>query len=159
MASVNFYVSVRGTVADGTYVNVLLGRKRQIVAYMDDTGGVPALEFLDALEKKSKTRYMVRFQMFVDEGRLKGKYYHPLDAKKTKNKDVRHLAEFKDNTSQSRVLCFTDPLVGVVLTHGFGGKKESKLPEKEVLLALRIREDYLARKDEAVRGKLSRRGR
>lgn len=75
---------------------------------------------------------------------LRGDDWHVLKEKGTKG--ASDLFEFKDIASKSRIFGFFDGRGIVLLTHGFGGKKEDKTPEKEILRGLRLRESYFGRK-------------
>ncbi|TKD06347.1 hypothetical protein E8A74_20745 [Polyangium fumosum] len=124
---------------------VAAGPKRTIYAYRREDGSVPALEFLEKLDHGAKARFAIHFQSFCQEGHLPFKYYHAWNGKR--NKEADGLSCFKDNQSQSRIPCFADGAQGIiVLTHGFGGKKEDDVDPREIKMAARIKADYEQRK-------------
>ena len=127
---------------------VLVGPRRNIVAFVRRDGGAPANEFLATLDEVGFARYARNFLMLTQHGRLDGKAFHPLDEKKSRL--ARHLSEFKDNGTKTRILCFNDGDLGaLVLTHGFQ-KKENQLDPGEMKRAHAIRDEYFSRRDELV---------
>jgi hypothetical protein len=118
---------------------------RMIVAYRGLDGRVLAKEFLESLDTQAQVRYGLHFRQWCQDGQLRGKYMHPWDPKKG-NKNAKGLQCFKDNESQSRIPCFPSGDPGVlVLTHGFGGKKEDKLDDKQIDRADAVRREFQAR--------------
>lgn len=129
---------------------VQVGLARTIVAYRDESGAVPALDFLDGCDAKTKARYILKFTKMCDFGRLRGEDYHLLDAKKGV-KEADGLSEFKDIASKSRILAMNDgKRARLVLLHGFGGKKEDRIKPQEILIADRRRQDYLSRSEREI---------
>src|SRR5262245_36633617 len=109
-------------------VLIYSGERRTIYAYRAADGRAPALAFLESLDVIARARFIAHFKIMCDTGQLHGKYWHPWDSKK--NKASKGLSCFKDNQSQSRIPCFANGQPGVlILTHGFGGKKENELDE------------------------------
>ncbi len=126
------------------------GPLRVIYAYKDPNGGAPAFEFLNGLDAAAKARYMLRFVKMGNEGRLRGTDFHPWDD--SKNKGAKGLGAFKDIASKTRIPSFAEGEQGVlVLTHGFGGKKEDDIDTRQVNEAIRIRQDYHNRKTELLK--------
>jgi hypothetical protein len=128
------------------------GMVRTIYAYRATDGSAPAIDFLNGLNELEQGRYFLKFEIMCQDGRLRGQNYHTL--KKSKgNKHVEDLAEFKDIGSKSRMPCFPDPEARgvIILTHGFGGKKENETDPVQVARAVSIRSDYIARRDEMLR--------
>ena len=121
----------------------IAGPLRRIYAYRTADGRVPALEGLEALDRKAQTRYATRFREMATAGQLRGQYHHPW-----KGKDTKGMSAFKDNQSQTRIPAFADGAGDLILTHVITGKKENEIPNSEVSQALRCRDDYLERKAE-----------
>jgi hypothetical protein len=124
------------------------GRCRTIYAYRGVDGQAPALQFLGSLPEEVRARYVLHFKDMCENGQVGGKFGHTLASKN--HKDCRGLGEFKDNQSQTRVLYFTEGSPGaLMLSHGFGGKKEDQLSETEIARAKRTRDEYATRKPAA----------
>lgn len=118
----------------------VVGARRHIYAYKTADGRVPAREFLDGLDKKSRARYWAHFQVMGDTGMLAGKFWHPW------KRAGRGMSAFKDNGSQTRIPAFPDGEGVLILTGGISGKNEDEIPERDVNAALRAMQDYKTRK-------------
>jgi len=125
-------------------VPIAKGERCTIVAYKGRDGHAGAKEFLESLDEAAQVRYAVHFRQMCQDGRLRGEHMHPWDPKK--NKKAKDLKCFKDNGSKTRIPCFPSGDPGVlVLTHGFGGKKEDKLDDAEIRRADEVRREFHAR--------------
>lgn len=109
-------------------------------------GTVPVVEWLDRQDPGTRARYALKFKRLCEQGltKMRGDDFHKLDEKRTKGSGG--LSEFKDIASKTRILCFFDGEGIVLLAHPFGGKKEDKTPEREILAGIRARDDYFRRK-------------
>ena len=120
------------------------GERYFILAYKGRDGRVMAQEFLNALKPAAQKRYIVHFVQMCQDGFLRGEHMHPWDP--DRNPKAQDLKCFKDNGSQSRIPCFPSGDPGVlVLTHGFGGKKENKLDDAQINHADAVRREFHAR--------------
>jgi len=120
----------------------------KIYAYVDAKGVCPFEEFLSTLDRSAKKRYVISFQKMCMNGFLRGEEWHVWDPayKRSPPPIPARMGAFKDIESKSRVPSFwTDERGIMVLTHGFGGKKEDDIDVVEVNRAIRIRNDYCAR--------------
>ena len=130
---------------DDLLVLMASGQRRSIWAYRGVDGVAPAKQFLDGLDATTRARYALRFNKMCIDGQLRGQDWHKWDGKK--NKGAEKLGAFKDIASKTRIPCFPEGDPGVlVLTHGFGGKKENDIDPQEVNKAIKIREEYYHRK-------------
>lgn len=120
----------------------LLGPKRWIYCYKKPNGEVPSRTFLDSLDKRAGASYALSFFRMVigEQDRLSGQKWHKLAG-------YPKLAEFKDNSSQTRLIHTTDIGGIVVLLQGFGKKKENKIKKKHLSQAQKMYEEYLSRRE------------
>ena len=99
---------------------------------------MPAQDFLDSLDDKMRAKMILTVDMLKTNGnRLREPYSKPLDD------GIMELRAVV-GTNISRVLYFFVVGQKVILTNGFI-KKTQKTPKKEITLAKKYREDYIAR--------------
>lgn len=137
---------------------LFLGPLRRLFGYVDAKGACGVATFLEGLDRIARARYQVMIHALGNIGYLRGKNSHPWDVDKMKRlaaykdggsvlADISGFAAFKDNGSQSRLPYFPDGEPGVlILTHGFGGKKENDIDDVHMNDAIRIRQEYVARR-------------
>ena len=108
--------------------------KFEIIFYEKEDGTMPAQDFLDSLDDKMRAKMIL---MKTNGNRLREPYSKPLDD------GIMELRAVV-GTNISRVLYFFVVGQKVILTNGFI-KKTQKTPKKEITLAQKYREDYIAR--------------
>lgn len=112
--------------------------KFEIIFYEKEDGTMPAQDFLDSLDDKMRAKMILTVDMLKTNGnRLREPYSKPLDD------GIMELRAVV-GTNISRVLYFFVVGQKVILTNGFI-KKTQKTPKKEITLAKKYREDYIAR--------------
>ena len=112
--------------------------KFEIIFYEKEDGTMPAQDFLDSLDDKMRAKMILTVDMLKTNGnRLREPYSKPLDD------GIMELRAVV-GTNISRVLYFFVVGQKVILTNGFI-KKTQKTPKKEITLAQKYREDYIAR--------------
>ena len=118
-----------------------LGPKRWIYCYKKQDGGVPARTFLEQLEDKVFARYARSFLMVVDgmQHKLRGVNWHKLAG-------YPKLYEFKDISSQTRLIHTTDDGGLFILLYGLFGKNEDKIEKGHLLRAQSLCDEYLGRR-------------
>jgi phage-related protein len=110
----------------------------EIIFYEKEDGTMPAQDFLDSLDDKMRAKMILTVDMLKNKGnRLREPYSKPLDD------GIMELRAVV-GTNISRVLYFFVVGQKVILTNGFI-KKTQKTPKKEITLAQKYREDYIAR--------------
>ena len=110
----------------------------EIIFYEKEDGTMPAQDFLDSLDDKMRAKMILTVDMLKTNGnRLREPYSKPLDD------GIMELRAVV-GTNISRVLYFFVVGQKVILTNGFI-KKTQKTPRKEITLAKKYREDYIAR--------------
>ena len=110
----------------------------EIIFYEKEDGTMPAQDFLDSLDEKMRAKMILTVDMLQKNGnRLREPYSKPLDD------GIMELRAVV-GTNISRVLYFFVVGQKVILTNGFI-KKTQKTPKKEITLAKKYREDYIAR--------------
>ena len=110
----------------------------EIIFYEKEDGTMPAQDFLDSLDEKMRAKMILTVDMLQKNGnRLREPYSKPLDD------GIMELRAMV-GTNISRVLYFFVIGQKVILTNGFI-KKTQKTPKKEITLAKKYREDYIAR--------------
>ena len=110
----------------------------EIIFYEKEDGTMPAQDFLDSLDEKMRAKMILTVDMLQKNGnRLREPYSKPLDD------GIMELRAVV-GTNISRVLYFFVIGQKVILTNGFI-KKTQKTPKKEITLAKKYREDYIAR--------------
>ena len=110
----------------------------EIIFYEKEDGTMPAQDFLDSLDEKMRAKMILTVDMLQKHGnRLREPYSKPLDD------GIMELRAVV-GTNISRVLYFFVIGQKVILTNGFI-KKTQKTPKKEITLAKKYREDYIAR--------------
>ena len=110
----------------------------EIIFYEKEDGTMPAQDFLDSLDDKMRAKMILTVDMLKTNGnRLREPYSKPLDD------GIMELRAVV-GTNISRVLYFFVVGQKVILTNGFI-KKTQKTPKKEITLAQKYREDYIAR--------------
>ena len=110
----------------------------EIIFYEKEDGTMPAQDFLDSLDDKMRAKMILTVDMLKNKGnRLREPYSKPLDD------GIMELRAVV-GTNISRVLYFFVVGQKVILTNGFI-KKTQKTPRKEITLAKKYREDYIAR--------------
>ena len=115
-----------------------LCQKFEIIFYEKEDGTMPAQDFLDSLDDKMRAKMILTVDMLKTNGnRLREPYSKPLDD------GIMELRAVV-GTNISRVLYFFVVGQKVILTNGFI-KKTQKTPKKEITLAQKYREDYIAR--------------
>ena len=121
-------------------IEIASGPRGRLYAYRHPDGS----SVLDALNKKLKKRYGVRFWRFANEGAetLKGDHYHNW----ANDDEMRDFSAFKDLDSKTRIPIFPEGRPGMfVATHLISGKNEDKLKTKDKLETLRVRAEYYER--------------
>ena len=112
--------------------------KFEIIFYEKEDGTMPAQDFLDSLDDKMRAKMILTVDMLKTNGnRLREPYSKPLDD------GIMELRAVV-GTNISRVLYFFVVGQKVILTNGFI-KKTQKTPKKEITLAKKYRDDYIAR--------------
>lgn len=121
------------------------GRFGELFGVLDEKGACPVETWLYKQPYDVQARYRNKFKRMCDFGptSLRGDDWHGLKEKGIKRASA--LFEFKDIASKSRIFGFFDGTGVVLLTHGFGGKKEDKTPDNEILRGLRLMDSYLNR--------------
>lgn len=110
----------------------------EIIFYEKEDGTMPAQDFLDSLDDKMRAKMILTVDMLKNKGnRLREPYSKPLDD------GIMELRAVV-GTNISRVLYFFVVGQKVILTNGFI-KKTQKTPKKEITLAKKYRDDYIAR--------------
>ena len=110
----------------------------EIIFYEKEDGTMPAQDFLDSLDEKMRAKMILTVDMLQKNGNsLREPYSKPLDD------GIMELRAVV-GTNISRVLYFFVIGQKVILTNGFI-KKTQKTPKKEITLAKKYREDYIAR--------------
>ena len=110
----------------------------EIIFYEKEDGTMPAQDFLDSLDDKMRAKMILTVDMLKNKGnRLREPYSKPLDD------GIMELRAVV-GTNISRVLYFFIVGQKVILTNGFI-KKTQKTPKKEITLAKKYRDDYIAR--------------
>ena len=110
----------------------------EIIFYEKEDGTMPAQDFLDSLDDKMRAKMILTVDMLKNKGnRLREPYSKPLDD------GIMELRAVV-GTNISRVLYFFVVGQKVILTNGFI-KKTQKTPKKEITLAQKYRDDYIAR--------------
>ena len=110
----------------------------EIIFYEKEDGTMPAQDFLDSLDDKMRAKMILTVDMLKTNGnRLREPYSKPLDD------GIMELRAVV-GTNISRVLYFFVVGQKVILTNGFI-KKTQKTPRKEITLAKKYRDDYIAR--------------
>lgn len=110
----------------------------EIIFYEKEDGTMPAQDFLDSLDDKMRAKMISTVDMLKNKGnRLREPYSKPLDD------GIMELRAVV-GTNISRVLYFFVVGQKVILTNGFI-KKTQKTPKKEITLAKKYRDDYIAR--------------
>lgn len=110
----------------------------EIIFYEKEDGTMPAQDFLDSLDDKMRAKMILTVDMLKNKGnRLREPYSKPLDD------GIMELRAVV-GTNISRVLYFFVVGQKVILTNGFI-KKTQKTPRKEITLAKKYRDDYIAR--------------
>ena len=110
----------------------------EIIFYEKEDGTMPAQDFLDSLDDKMRAKMISTVDMLKNKSnRLREPYSKPLDD------GIMELRAVV-GTNISRVLYFFVVCQKVILTNGFI-KKTQKTPKKEITLAKKYRDDYIAR--------------
>jgi len=109
--------------------------------YRTESGRVPAMEFIDSLEVKSKDKYFFILGMLEDCGRQLKQHYS-----KYIGDEIFEL-RFSGREGAIRVLYFFFHGDKAIITNGFV-KKTDKTPSNEKETAIRRRKDYFKRTEE-----------
>lgn len=113
----------------------------ELVFYKKPNGDCPVSDFLSSLNKVMRFKMMHQFDLLELYGNHpKGDFSKPV-------RDGIFEIRAQNKTDITRVFFFFDKNRQIVLTNGFV-KKTQRLPESEIQLAKRYREDYLARAKE-----------
>ena len=107
--------------------------------YAEENGYAPVLDFLEGLDKKTKAR----FQWYIEQIRVLNVQAREPLVKHGEGK-IWEIRE-ESNTNIYRILYFFYTGKRIVLLHGFA-KKTSKLPRRELDIALKRLADYVKRK-------------
>jgi len=107
--------------------------------YVEESGDSPVIEFLEGLDKKTNAR----FQWSLEQVRILNVQARVPLVKHVDGK-VWEIRE-ESNTNIYRILYFFYTGKRIVLLHGFA-KKTSKLPRRELDIALKRLADYVKRK-------------
>jgi phage-related protein len=116
----------------------------QVEYYKKKNGDIPVLDFLLSLETKMRAKAFNEIELLEKHGpELKEPYVKPV-----KGEQYKGLFELKIKFASniSRIFYFTYNEKTFVLLHGFT-KKTKKTPPKELVRALRYKEDYERRCD------------
>ena len=98
---------------------------KKIYCYCRADGSVPAKEFLDAVDARTKAAYVQMFRTHCQGHRLRGEKWKPLQ-------NCEGLFEYKDNGTQTRIIHAFEIGSLVILLYGFGGKKENKIEKGHI---------------------------
>jgi phage-related protein len=108
-----------------------------LVAYQDGDGTVPLLEWFDELDPKARAKCTVRLERLAELG-------HELRRPEADylRDDIYELRAKHQNVNL-RMLYFFHGRTAVVVSHGFS-KQQAKVPSREIELALRRKQAFLA---------------
>ena len=109
--------------------------------YTSDGGKCPVKEFIDSLSPESKAKYIFIADLLTEYGlNVREPYVKPITG-------TRKLFEMriKDRQNIHRIFYFAFTGRTLVLLHGFT-KKTNKTPSREIAIAEKRMQDYVARK-------------
>lgn len=115
---------------------------RTIVFYRAENGECPGEEFLDSLTGKQAQKVLWVLRLIEELDRVPSQYL-----KKLVNTDDLWEARAQLGNNIFRLLGFWEEAVVLVFNHGFA-KKTQKTPAREIAVAEKRKQGYLARKGE-----------
>lgn len=101
-------------------------------------------DFLDSLSLKVSARYKYLFDTRCGGMNLRINKWHGWEQVDRRCKGI---FAYKDIDSKTRLVHITDRWQVDILLFGFDGKKEDRVDEVHVLKAIRLRDEYLKRRD------------
>jgi hypothetical protein len=90
---------------------------RKIYCYRRADGSCQVKEFLENATRQTKASFAQLFKVHCQGHRLRGERWKPLQ-------NCEGLFEYKDNSTQTRIIHAMEVGKIVILLYGFGGKKE-----------------------------------
>jgi len=113
---------------------------RTVNFYRFPNGSNPVEKFLDSLTSKQAQKVLWVLQLIEELDIVPRQYF-----KKLVDRDGIWEVRIQFGNDVFRLLGFFDGGSLLILTHGFA-KKTQKIPPQEIALAVRRKEDYLARR-------------
>ena len=108
-----------------------------LVAYQEDDGTVPLLEWLDGLVQKAREKCGVRLERLAEFG-------HELRRPEADYlRDDLYELRTKHQNVNLRMLYFFHDRTAVVVSHGFS-KQQAEVPKREIELAIQRKEAFEA---------------
>jgi hypothetical protein len=112
---------------------------RKIYCYRSQDGSCQPMEFLNSTTTQARASFAHLFKCHCQGHILRGERWHKLED---------DLWEYKDNSSQTRIIHAMEEGNVVILLYGFGGKKENKIKPGHIKQALDLKYEYLSRRNE-----------
>jgi len=117
---------------------------REIILYCFESGRCPVEEFFDSLTEKQFEKAAFVLDLIEQLDNVPSDYL-----KKLKGTDDLWEVRIRESSNIFRLLGFFDGNTFLILNHAFF-KKSQKLPQKEIAVAQKRKQDYFQRKGEKI---------